>query len=264
MEISANMVKELRTATGAGVMDCRKALETAGGDFNRAVEILNEKAVATAAKKSSREAKEGLVGNYVAPDSRVAALVEVDCESDFVARTADFQTLVEDLARMVAAQPNLATPDDLLALPYASDGGKPVKEVINERIAKLGENIVVRRFARIAVEGAAGTIGNYVHMGSKVASLVELDFGDAGAASKPEAQALARNLAMQVVAARPQWLRSEDAPADAPKSDEEEALLEQPYIRDGSKRIKDVVADAAKALGTSVTVRRFARLEVGD
>jgi elongation factor Ts len=197
VEISATMVKDLRQATGAGVLDCRRALETANGDFTRAVEILREKGLLTAAKKATREAKEGLIGNYVHMGSKVAALVEVNCESDFVARTADFQGLVKDLAmQVVAARPQWVRPEEVPAeviakekeeyLAQAAGSNKPeqvvekiiegkltkfyeenclteqpfikdenlrVKDLVTRAVAKLGENIVIRRFVRMEVGG---------------------------------------------------------------------------------------------------------------
>ena len=197
MEITAQMVKDLRQATGAGVLDCRKTLEAAGGDFNKATEMLREKGLAAAAKKSTREAKEGLVGHYIHTGSKVAALVEVNCESDFVARTDDFQTLCRDLAmQVVAARPQWVRIEDipaeiieqerqtyqaqvldankppeiiakiidgkfakfyeehcLLEQAFIKDESVKIKDMINAAIARLGENVVVRRFARLEVGG---------------------------------------------------------------------------------------------------------------
>jgi elongation factor Ts len=191
------MVKDLRQATGAGVLDCRKTLEAAGGDFNKATEMLREKGLAAAAKKSTREAKEGLVGHYIHTGSKVAAMVEVNCESDFVARTEDFQTLCRDLAmQVVAARPQWVRIEDipaeiveqerqtyqaqvldankppeiiakiidgkfakfyeehcLLEQTFIKDESVKIKDMINAAISKLGENVVVRRFARLEVGG---------------------------------------------------------------------------------------------------------------
>jgi elongation factor Ts len=197
VEITAQMVKDLRQVTGAGVLDCRKTLEAAGGDFNKATEMLREKGMAAAAKKSTREAKEGLVGHYIHTGSKVAALVEVNCESDFVARTDDFQTLCRDLAmQVVAARPQWVRIEDipaeiieqerqtyqaqildankppeiiakiidgkfgkfyeehcLLEQAFIKDESVKIKDMITASIAKLGENVVVRRFARLEVGG---------------------------------------------------------------------------------------------------------------
>ena len=195
MTITAAMVKELRAATGAGVLACRKALEEANGDFDKAVVLLREKGLAAAAKKASREANEGLIGHYVHMGAKVASLIEVNCETDFVARTEEFQTLVHDLAmQVVAARPRWLTPEDvpaevieaekdiyrkqladenkpdhikerivegrlkkfyeetcLLEQPFIKDPSVKVKDLITSQIAKLGENIRVRRFVRFEV-----------------------------------------------------------------------------------------------------------------
>jgi elongation factor Ts len=195
VEITATMVKDLRALTGAGVLDCRKALEAAGGDFDRAAGLLREKGLAVAAKKASREAHDGLIGSYVHTGSKVAALVEVNCETDFVARTEQFQALVKDLAmQVVATRPSWVRTDDvpadvvaglrnealtqaadkpaavveritegklakyyeehcLLEQPFIKDESVKVKDLITGVIAKLGENIIVRRFARLEVGG---------------------------------------------------------------------------------------------------------------
>lgn len=195
MEITTAMVKELRTATNAGVLDCRKALENANGDFDKAVTVLREKGLAAAAKKASRSANEGLIGHYIHQGSRVAALVEVNCESDFVARTPQFQELVHDLAmHVVAARPQYLTPADvpaeviaaekdifrkqmadekkpehilerilegkinkfydevcLMEQGFVKDPDMKIKDLVNQTIATLGENIQIRRFARFGI-----------------------------------------------------------------------------------------------------------------
>ena len=196
MEITANMVKELRALTGAGVLDCRKTLEATNGDFNRAAELLREKGLAQAAKKADRVAKEGLIGHYIHTGSKVAALVEVNCESDFVARTEQFQALCKELAmQVVASRPVYPRIEDipadvmaqqvaqfraevdpskpaavaekivegklakfyednvLLEQAYIKDESMKIKDLIKATIAKLGENIVVRRFARLEIGG---------------------------------------------------------------------------------------------------------------
>ena len=197
MEITATMVKDLRAATGAGVLDCRKALETSGGNPEQAAALLREKGLAAAAKKATREANEGMIGSYIHMGSKVAALVEVDCESDFVARTPDFQALAKDLAmQIVAARPSWVRREDvpaevieqqtanykeeaaaankpaamidrivegklakfyeesvLLEQPFIRDESVKVGDLISQSIAKLGENIVVRRFTRLEVGG---------------------------------------------------------------------------------------------------------------
>ena len=195
MEITTQMVKELRQATGAGVLDCRKALEAAEGDFDKAVTMLREKGLAAAAKKASREAKEGLIGHYVHPGAKMAAIIEVNCETDFVARTPEFQALVKDLAmQVVASRPRWLSPEDvpaevieqekaiyrkqleeegkpehimdriiegklkkfydescLLEQPFIKDPDIKIKDMVTNAVARLGENIRIRRFARFEV-----------------------------------------------------------------------------------------------------------------
>ena len=197
MQITTAMVKELRVATGAGVLDCRKALETANGDFDEAVTLLREKGLAAAAKKASRDANEGLIGHYIHQGDKAAALVEVNCESDFVARTPEFQNLIHDLAmHIVAARPQYLTPADvpaevieqekaiyrvqmleegkpehiidrilegkiskfyedvcLMEQPFVKDPDLKIRDLVTSHIAKLGENIQVRRFAHLEVGG---------------------------------------------------------------------------------------------------------------
>ena len=195
MEITTQMVKELRQATGAGVLDCRKALEAAEGDFDKAVTMLREKGLAAAAKKASREAKEGLIGHYVHPGAKMAAIIEVNCETDFVARTPEFQALVKDLAmQVVASRPRWLSPEDvpaevieqekaiyrkqleeegkpehimdriiegklkkfydescLLEQPFIKNPDIKIKDMVTNAVARLGENIRIRRFARFEV-----------------------------------------------------------------------------------------------------------------
>jgi elongation factor Ts len=196
VEITAAMVKDLRQATGSGVMDCRKALESTGGNFEQAAELLREKALATAAKKAERAANEGLIGNYVHMGSKVAALVEINCETDFVARTEDFQVLAKDLAmQVVATRPNWVRIEDIPA-----DILQQERE--NYRLGLVDSN--------------------------KPANLID--------------QIIEGKLA---------------------KFYEENCLLEQPFIRDESVKIKDLLIALIGRLGENIVVRRFARLEVG-
>jgi elongation factor Ts len=196
VEITAAMVKDLRQATGAGVMDCRKALESTGGNFEQAAELLREKALATAAKKAERAVNEGLIGNYVHMGSKVAALVEINCETDFVARTTEFQALAKDLAmQVVATRPNWVRIEDI-----------PAEILQQER-------------------------DNY-----------RLGLADA---SKPA------HLIDQIIEGK------------LAKFYEENCLMEQPFIKDESVRIKDLLMTLIGRLGENIVVRRFARLEVG-
>ncbi len=289
MAITAAMIKELREATGAGILDSKKALEANDGDFDKAVEFLREKGLAKAAKKASREANEGLVVALV--DGKNAALVAVNCETDFVARTDDFRNFAEGLAKQVLADPNLDSVEALLAAPAADNPEKTVADSIQEAISKLGENIVLRNVARY-VQNGAGVIEGYVHLGGKIGVLAEIGVEDAAAEGDALHQ-LAHDITLQIAAARPQYLSRDDVPAeviekersilmaqlqDEKKPDnikqkivegrlnkfyKEICLLDQPFVKDDSLSIKQVLANAGKELGTTVKINRFARFELG-
>ncbi len=204
-EISATMVKELREKTGAGMMDCKKALTESGGDFVKAEEWLRKKGVSQAAKKGARVAAEGLIGLMVADDGSLGAMVEVNAETDFVALNADFVKLTGGLVKHIA-QHNPADLDALMTQPF--EGGKSVKDAVTEKIATIGENLTVRRFARFQTEGAA-VVGSYLHSNNKVAAMVEVM-----GANSPDAKTLANELAMQATAMRPMFTTREQVPAD--------------------------------------------------
>ncbi len=289
MAITAAMIKELREATGAGILDSKKALEANDGDFDKAVEYLREKGLAKAAKKASRAANEGLVIALV--DGKNAALVAVNCETDFVARTDDFRTFAEGLAQRVLADPNLDSVEALLAAPAADDPAKTVADSIQEAISKLGENIVLRNVARY-VQSGAGVIEGYVHLGGKIGVLAELGVADA-AAEGDALHELAHDITLQIAAARPQYLSRDDVPAeiiekersilmaqlqDEKKPDnikqrivegrlnkfyKEVCLLDQPFVKDDSLSIKQVLENAGKQFGTTVKINRFTRFELG-
>lgn len=200
MAITAALVKELRERTGAGMMDCKKALTATDGDMDKAIDFLREKGLAAAAKKASRIAAEGAVASYVSPDAKVGVIVEVNCETDFVAKTPGFQDMAKAIAKHIA----LTKPADVPALLASELEGQTVSALVTAAIAKIGENMAVRRFARLeAAEG--GLVAAYIHMGGKIGTLVNLVGGS------PE---LGKDLAMQVAAANPQYLNREQVPAD--------------------------------------------------
>ncbi|MFQ5576852.1 MAG: translation elongation factor Ts, partial [Anaerolineae bacterium] len=210
MTVTTAMIKELREATGAGILDSKKALEAAGGNFDQAVEHLREKGLAKAAKKASREANEGLI-TVIVTDAQ-ASLIEVNCETDFVARTDDFKALTGALAQQVFHNPDLTSADKLLAANYQADPGKTVANVLQETISKLGENIVVRRLERYTRQGP-GVIDGYVHLGGRIGVLVELGVEEA-AAEGETLSGLAHDLALHIAAANPRYLRKEEIPDD--------------------------------------------------
>jgi len=272
MQINAAMVKELRQRTGAGMMECKKALVEAGGDMEAAVEAMRIAGLAKADKKAGRVAAEGIVTAATADDGKSAVLVEVNCETDFVAKGDDFV----DFAKGIAAQVLAGQPADVEALGALQMGdGRSVEQARQELIAKIGENIQVRRFQRIE---SAGHIGSYLH-GTRIGVLSALEGGDA---------ALAKDIAMHIAASRPLCVSDEQVPADvlekekailaaeARESGKPEEIIEkmvngrvrkylaeitlvgQPFVKDPDQTVGKLL----KAGGASVS--GFVRLEVGE
>ena len=200
--ISASMVKDLREKTGAGMMDCKKALTETNGDMEKAIEYLREKGITKAAKKSSRIAAEGLVLAYVSEDNKIGAAVEVNSETDFVAKNEEFRTFVQALAKQVALN-NPADVEALLNEEYIEEAGKKVSEVLTDKVAKIGENMNIRRFVRF--ETTDGLVEKYIHGDGKIAVLVNMKNADTE---------LAKDICMQVAAARPEFLNEASVPAD--------------------------------------------------
>ena len=200
--ISASMVKDLREKTGAGMMDCKKALTETNGDMEKAIEYLREKGITKAAKKSSRIAAEGLVLAYVSEDNKVGAAVEVNSETDFVAKNEEFRTFVQALAKQVALN-NPADVEALLNEEYIEEVGKKVSEVLTDKVAKIGENMNIRRFVRF--ETTDGLVESYIHGNGKIAVLVNMKNADTE---------LAKDICMQVAAARPEFLDEASVPAE--------------------------------------------------
>ena len=200
--ISASMVKDLREKTGAGMMDCKKALTETNGDMEKAIEYLREKGITKAAKKSSRIAAEGLVLAYVSEDNKVGAAVEVNSETDFVAKNDEFRTFVQALAKQVALN-NPADVEALLNEEYIEEAGKKVSEVLTDKVAKIGENMNIRRFVRF--ETTDGLVESYIHGNGKIAVLVNMKNADTE---------LAKDICMQVAAARPEFLDEASVPAE--------------------------------------------------
>lgn len=292
MSITTDMIRQLREATGAGVLDCKKALEATDGDVEQAIAYLREKGLAAAAKKADRVANEGLVVAEVNEAGTLGALVELNCETDFVARTEDFQALAGALLRQVLEQPALATLEALLAAPFIDDSGQTVQERITDTVAKLGENISARHVARF--DAANGNlIEGYVHPGSRIGVLVEVEPG-AGVSDQGALQELAHDLSLQIAAARPSFLAPEDVPAEelAAKTEfyqaelaaenkpadikarivegklskwyKEVCLLKQPFVKDDSLTVEQLLQQKSKELGGRVSIRRFARFELGS
>jgi len=290
--ISAQAVKKLREKTGAGMMDCKRALTDAQGDLERAFELLRERGQARAAKRAGRETSEGLIA--LALDGAAAGLVELGCETDFVARTADFQSLATLAAETAAAHPEAQTAEALCesAPPGKTErDGEKLGPRIQAAIGKLGENIVLKRHARIEA-GPQGSAGGYIHAGGKLGAIVAL----ATAATGPAVEGLARDLAMHVAAADPspiaidkegvpagvlqretailqRQVEGEGKPAHvAAKIVEgrlrkfygEVCLLEQPFVKDSKQSVQQFLKESAARIGEPVQIAGFVRYRLGE
>src|SRR5215471_9816852 len=205
MAISAEMVKQLRDQTGAGMMDCKAALTEANGSFDEATTILRKKGLASAAKKAGRSTNEGLIGNRVSADHGAGTLVEVNCESDFVARTDDFKQLIEDVLTEIEKAGDAATEA------WLDNPDGVVKKRVAQTIGKLGENMAVPRFVRYA---GKGYVGQYIHVGGKIGVMVEFDGATPQLAARDEFTTLVKEIAMQVAAANPSYAARQAVPAD--------------------------------------------------
>ena len=289
MEISASVVKQLREKTGVGMMECKGALVESKGDLAEAEKILRKKGLAAAAHKAGRATGEGIVAAQVAPGGQSAVLVEMNCETDFAARGADFQKLVQAaidaaLARGRATAGSAAEASDTEALLDAPGAdSRSLRQTIGEAVGKIGENMQLRRFVKFERQGASSVLASYIHTGGKIGVLVEAETKAPGAA----ADTLLRDVAMHIAAAAPKFVRREDVAAkvldlereiareQAEKSGKppqvvekivagrlekyfgEICLLEQPFVKDPEKTVK-------QHLGEATTVRRFARFVLGE
>jgi len=283
--ITAGSVKELREKTGCGMMDCKKALTEAGGDMEKAVELLREKGLATAAKKAGRIASEGIVN--VTVDGGVGVIVEVNSETDFVAKNEDFQNFVSSVANQII-KTNPSDVEELLAQKAIDDASVTIADMLTEKIAKIGENMNIRRFARFE-----GVSEGYIHGGGRIGVLVNFDV-DPSAAAKDEFKTFARDMAMQVAAAFPQYVNIEDVPTEVLTKEQEilkaqalnegkpEAIaekmvagrtakfykevciVEQPFIKDPDKTVKALVKEVEGQIGSSVKILQFVRFEKGE
>jgi elongation factor Ts len=217
--ITAQTVNDLRQRTGAGLMDCKKALTEANGDMEKAVEILRIKGVATRNKKADRKASEGILAVQVAADGRSATLLELNCETDFVAKNEAFVALAKDLVGQAAAK----GVENLLDQPYHADASRKVNDYLNDQVTKIGENLKVSRVLKFEANGV-GRVSAYVHTGAKIAVLLELGLKSQAAASHSDVADLARQLAMQVVANNARFVRRDDVSADVVAKEKEIAL----------------------------------------
>ena len=273
--VTASQVKDLREKTGAGMMDCKKVLTETDGDMEKAIELLRERGIAKAAKKSGRVAAEGLVDCYISEDGKVGAIVEVNSETDFVAKNEEFKSFVLSVAKQVVLK-NPKDVEELLNQEAIDEAGKTVKEVLTDKIAKIGENMNIRRFARFESEGL---VEKYIHGDGKIAVLVNMKSGD---------KEVAKDICMQIAAARPEYLNEESVPEDRLNKEkeilkvqtmnegkpeaiaekivqgrirkffEEVCLVDQAFVKDPNKKVSDLL----KEHGAEIV--EFARFEKGE
>ena len=288
MAITAGMVKELREMTGAGMMDCKKALTATEGDMDKAVEFLREKGLATAQKKASRVAAEGLCKTLVSADEKNAVVVEVNSETDFVAKNEKFQGYVAQVAE-AAMESNAATTEEFLAETWKFDTTKTVQEALAGQVAVIGENLQIRRFAKVSEEN--GFIASYTHMGGKIGVLVDVETDVINDAVKE----MAKNVAMQAAALKPLYTNRNEVSQEyidhekeiltvAAKNEKPDAnekiingmvmgrinkelkeicLLDQVYVKaeDGKQSVAKYVEEVAKANGAKIAIKSFVRFD---
>ena len=276
-EITAAAVGKLREMTSAGMMDCKKALTEAGGDMDKAVDILRKSGAASAAKKATRDAREGVIAQFIAPGGRSGVLVEVNCETDFVARNDSFRAFCDEIAKKVATDPNANLEADREAA-----------------VGKIGENIKIARNARMDVTGN-GLVAAYIHTGAKVGVLVEVGAGKPETVSHDEFKQLVKDITLQIAAGHPFAVSREQVSAEVIAKEREIAaqsdrlkgkpaqamekilqgvldkffqtycLVDQGFVKKNSEiSVKEHVATVGKQLGDEITIRRFVRFQVGE
>jgi len=276
-EITAAAVGKLREMTSAGMMDCKKALVEAAGDLNKAVEILRKKGAATAAVKAARHAREGVITQHIVPSGRLGVLVEVNCETDFVARNDMFRAFCDEVARKIAADPNANIEADREAA-----------------VAKIRENIKIPRHERMEVQGH-GLVAAYIHTGAKVGVLVEVGAGKDSTVASADFKQLVKDITLQIAAGHPYAVSREQVPAEVVAKEREIAaqsdrlkgkppqalekilqgilekfyqtycLVDQGFVKKNSEiSVKEHMAQVAKQLGDEITIRRFVRFQVGE
>jgi elongation factor Ts len=292
-EITAKMVQELRKKTDAPMMECKKALGETGGDLEAAADWLRKSGAIKADKKSDRITAEGLVDNFTQPDGKAGVLIEVNCQTDFVARNDDFKALVQGLSKQAITADSV---EALMAQPYAGDTSVKVDEALKLAIARIGENLNVRRLANYKVAtGTEGAVDCYIHTGGRVGVLLEIGCASAKVADNSDFKALARNLAMQVAACPnveyinvseiPEAIASKEKEIEMGRDDiankpdnikekivqgridkrlKEMTLVDQPYIKDQNISVTELIGQTSKQLGEDIAVLRFTRFILGE
>ncbi|NPA33002.1 MAG: elongation factor Ts [Aquificae bacterium] len=286
MAVSMEDVKKLREMTGAGMLDCKKALEEAGGDIEKAKEILRVKGLAKAEKKAGRETKEGIVYVLLSDDRKKGAMIELNCETDFVARNEEFRKLADRITRHILEKEENKNKSgegsDILSQPLFDEPSKTVEVLIKEAIAKIGENIKLTRYCRYDTEDY---LHSYVHGGGRIGVLVEFS----APSLDEKVLRLVQDIAMQIAAMRPEFVRVEDIPEEVLERErrilreqalkegkpehivdkivegklkkfyQEKVLLKQPFIKDDKKSVEQVIKES----GLDVDIKRFCRFELG-
>lgn len=276
-EITAALVKQLRDATNVSMMECKRALTDAGGDMDAATRLLREKGIATAAKKATRTANQGLVSAIVADDKKSGAIIEINCETDFVARNPDFVSFVNDLT----AKANQI--DGSLA--------DAVKDKVVQKITEIGENIVVKRNVRFVMKGT-GAVASYIHMGGKVGVLLEVACGRQETVNSDVFAEAVKDITLHIAACSPKCLTSVEVPADLIKSEREIfakqvegkpaniidkivdgkmskffseiCLVDQPFVKEPKQSVTQFLAEKSKTAGDNITITRFVRYQLGE
>lgn len=284
-EITASMVKELREKSGAGMMDCKKALTEAEGDFDKAMALLRERGEALAVKRGGRAAKEGTIASYVSDDAKHGAMIELNSESDFVARNDNFQALAAKLSKHAAS---VSEGEDLASSQLE---GQSVADTVTAAIGIIGENIVLSR--SVKYDTTDGIVATYIHPPGKMGSLIEISTGGKDLSGDAEFKKFARNLAMHVVASDPQVVTREEVSADAIEAEKaiyrnqglnegkpanivekmiegrmskfygEVCMLEQPFVMDDTVKTSEALKQAGQKFGAELQVRRFTKFVLG-
>jgi elongation factor Ts len=287
--ITASLVKELRETTGVGMMECKSALTETNGDIQAAIKLLREKSGAKADKKASREAKEGIIAAQISSCGKSGIIVEINCETDFVAKNDNFQNFVNEVASTVLA----SDATDLAAALALSKDDITLDQFIKSKVLEMGENVQFRRFERLSLDGE-GAVASYIHLGGKTGVLIEVAAGNAASASSDSFTDLVKDLTLHIAAAAPAGLAREDIPAELIEEEKEifrkqmegqnkpadiiekivegklgkfysdRCLLEQGFVKDPDTTIKGLLDAKGKELGDTFTINKFIRFGLGD
>jgi elongation factor Ts len=293
-QVSAAQIKELREKTGAGLLDAKNALVEANGDMEKASEVLRQKGIASAEKKTGRAAAEGLIKANIAADGKSGVLLEINCETDFVARGEVFQGLVDKLADL-ALTSKVVSVEELLDEKITAKGKKTVADFIKENIGTIKENITLRRLTRYSIPKAKfGVIQYYIHTGSKIGVLLDVRVDSDKVLKSKEFQQLTKDLTLHIASAAPDFVTREEIPADVIETEKriemgkedlakkppeirekivmgridkllaQRVLLDQPFVKDPGKTITDLIEEQSKALKTQIEVKAFVRYLLGE